>query len=114
MSWAKPQGECHCPIPEGSGVVTQPMFPPACGSHKQETGNAELCQPHASGPPGSGDCDAKSQRGGVLRLLLGGEHTLPILKIRPPLVGCMSVMALEIGPPCNLINVVAQALSLAP
>ena len=114
VSWAQPKGDgcrCHCPLPEGPGINLQPMFPPARGFHKGETGDVELRQPHSGGPPGSGDCNSKSQRGGVFR---GGEHTLTILKVRLPLVGCVGVVAMESRPLCNLINVVAQALSLTP
>ena len=117
VSWAQPKGDscrCHCPLPEGPGINLQPMFPPAHGFHKGETGDVELRQPHSGGPPGSGDCNSKSQRGGVFRLLLGGEHMLTILKVRLPLVGCVGVVAMESRPLCNLINVVAQALSLTP
>ena len=108
VSWAQPKGDscrCHCPLPEGPGINLQPMFPPARGFHKAETGDVELRQPHSGGPPGSGDCNSKSQR---------GEHTLTILKVRLPLVGCVGVVAMESRPLCNLINVVAQALSLTP
>ena len=59
---------CPCPLfrvswaqLEGAGINLQPMFPPACGFHKGETGHVELRQPHAGGPPGSGDCNSKSR-----------------------------------------------------